>query len=202
LSTFVNGRAFGTLAKLEVSSFLFESLTDQTRIKGIGTLSNLHDLDNFEYRLDLTDARVAMSDIKEVVYELDSVSAIQSIEFADLSGQLNGSLNDVSFDGDLDANPGHFAGHMFLDFTEGVDVMQYDLEGDLQQWDLGMLTGSGVDAQIDESHVLLTGVGIDPQQIELDLDLQLKQYAIMGRSLKNVDVKTIIDGDRLELTVN
>lgn len=202
LSTFVNGRAVGTLAKMDVSFFLFESLTDQTRIKGNGTLVNLHDLDNFEYRLDLTDARVAMSDIKEVVYELDSVSAIHSVEYADLSGQLNGSLNDVSFDGDLDANPGHFAGHMFLDFTDGVDVMQYDMEGDLQQWDLGMFTGNSVDAQINESHVLLTGTGIDPKQIELDLDLQLKQYAVLGRTLKNVDVKSLIDGDRLEVTCN
>jgi hypothetical protein len=102
LSTFVNGRAVGTLAKMDVSSILLESLTDQTRIKASGSLSNLHDLDNFEYRLDLTDARVALSDLKQVVYELDSIAAIESVEAADISGQLSGSLNDVTFDGDLD----------------------------------------------------------------------------------------------------
>lgn len=201
LSTFVNGRAVGTLAKLEVSNFLFESLTDQTRIKGSGTLANLHDLDHFEYRLDLADARVSLADLKEVVYELDSVTAIQQIEAADITGQLNGSLSTVSFDGDLDANPGHFAGHMFLDFTESVDAMQYDLEGDLQGWDVGSLAGGGVDAHIDQSHVLLTGSGISSESVDLDLDLRLQQYAVMGRTFKNVDVTSVIDPDKLSLNL-
>ena len=201
LSTFVNGRAVGTLAKLDVSSMLFESLTDQTRIKGSGTLLNLHDLDNFEYRLDLTDARVALADLKDVVYELDSIPAIQNIEAADFSGQLNGSLTNVSFDGDLDANPGHFSGHLMLDFAESVDAMRYDLEGDLQNWDVGALSGSGVDAHIDQSHVLLTGIGITPENLDLDLDLRLDQYAVLGRTLKDVDVTSVIDGDRIELNL-
>lgn len=201
LPTFVNGRAVGTLAKMEVSSLLLESLTDQTRIKGSGTLSNLHDLDHFEYRLDLSDARVAMADLKEVVYELDSVSAIQTIEAADFSGQLNGSLTNVSFDGDLDANPGHFSGHLMLDFAESVDAMQYDLEGNLQQWDIGALVENGIDAHIDESHVLLTGIGITKDNLDLDLDLQLSQYAVMGRTLHGVDLNSTVDGDQLLLNV-
>ncbi|MEY4466131.1 MAG: hypothetical protein RLZZ465_1761 [Bacteroidota bacterium] len=201
LSTFVNGRAVGTLAKMDVSSILLESLTDQTRIKASGSLSNLHDLDNFEYRLDLTDARVALSDLKQVVYELDSIAAIESVEAADISGQLSGSLNDVTFDGDLDANPGHFAGHLFFDFAEGVDVMQYDLDGDLQDWDVGAFAGNGVDAYIDESHILLTGVGITPEQLDLDLDLQLQQYQVMGRTLKQVNVRSTLDEKSLSMNV-
>jgi len=201
LSTFVNGRAVGTLAKMDVSSILLESLTDQTRIKASGSLSNLHDLDNFEYRLDLTDARVALSDLKQVVYELDSIAAIESVEAADISGQLSGSLNDVTFDGDLDANPGHFAGHLFFDFAEGVDAMQYDLDGDLQDWDVGAFAGNGVDAYIDESHILLTGVGITPEQLDLDLDLQLQQYQVMGRTLKQVNVRSTLDEKSLSMNV-
>lgn len=201
LPTFVNGRAVGTLAKLEVSSLLLESLTDQTKIKGTGTLLNLHDLDHFEYRLDVSDARVAMADLKEVVYELDSLTALETVEAADFSGQLNGSLTDVSFDGDLDANPGHFSGHMMFDFSESVEAMQYDVEGDLQNWDVGTLAGLGIDAQIDQSHVLLTGIGISSDQLDLEMDLQLSQYSVLGRSLKNVDVTGTMDGDQLSFDV-
>ncbi len=201
LSTFVNGNAVGTLAKMDVSALLLESLTDQTRIKGSGTLTNLHDLDNFAYRLDLTDARVSLADLKEVVYELDSVPTLKSIEAVDLSGELNGSLTNVTFDGDLDANPGHFAGHLLVDFEESVDAMQYDLEGDLQNWDVGALAGGRFDAHIDQSHVLLTGIGITPENLDLDLDLQLNQYAVLGRTLKNVDVSGAMDGDRMEFNL-
>ena len=201
LPTFVNAHAVGTLANLKVPSFLIESLTDQTRLKGSGVLRNLHDLDNFDYRLDFEDARFALADIKEIVYELDSVSALNVFEAVDLMGTLTGSLNDVSFDGELDANPGHFAGHFMFDFTESVDQMIYDVEGDMSGWDIGIFAGNGLDASIGNSHLVLTGTGITSELVSAELAWMVKDYQVLGRSLKNVKFSGNIEPSEIAMQI-
>ena len=193
LPTFVNAHAMGTMARLEVPTFLIESLTDQTRLKGSGEVQNLHDLDHFQYQLNFDDGRLSLADVKEVIYELDSVPQLNSIEAVDVLGVLNGSLNDVSFDGDLDANPGHFAGHFLFDFTESIEQMAYDVEGELSGWDVGSLMGGGVDAGIGDAHVLITGGGVSAQTVEAEMELWLKNYSVMGRELSDVKLKGSIE---------
>jgi len=77
---------------LVLKKFAFESLTDQTLLKGDGLLTSLQDLDHFEYRLQLSESRLALADLKEVVYELDSIDVVKKFEAIDLDASVSGGL--------------------------------------------------------------------------------------------------------------
>lgn len=185
LPLFVNAHAEGPLSALVLKKFDFESLTDQTQLKGSGLLSSLQDLDHFEYRLELFESRLAVADVKQVVYELDSVEFVNRFEAFDIGATISGGLTSFGFDGDLDAGPGHFAGHLGLDFPESIDAMSYDLEGKMGQWDLGMLAGNGLDAFVNDANILITGEGLRADLLNTEADIRLMDYTVLGRHLSN-----------------
>lgn len=196
---FVNAKAVGTMAQLNIKNFLIESIADQTRFKGRGGLSNLHNLSNFRYHLDFDEGRLAVADLDDVIYELDSAVAVHKFESFDAVGVLSGSLNDVSFDGDLNANPGQFSGHITLDFTESIQGMSYDVEGDLNGWELGPLLNNKLALGVGQSHLLLTGSGLNSDVLDAELELNLNDYSVMGRPLKNAELTLNLLKDNLEM---
>lgn len=201
LPLFVNAQAKGPLANLILKKFAFESLTDQTQLKGSGILTSLQDLDHFEYRLELADSRLAVADLKQVVYELDSVDFINKFEAFDIGATISGGLTSFGFDGDLDAGPGHFAGHMGLDFPESIDSMSYDLEGKLGQWDLEMFTGNRLDAFVNDANILITGEGLTADLLNTEADILLIDYTVLGRHLTNVQITGEFLKDQCELHI-
>ncbi|MEY4708927.1 MAG: hypothetical protein RIS28_59, partial [Bacteroidota bacterium] len=73
-------------------------------------------------------------------------------------------------------------GHFLFDFTESIEQMAYDVEGELSGWDVGSLMGGGVDAGIEDAHVLVTGGGISAQTVEAEMELWLKNYSVKHRT--------------------
>ena len=136
----------------------------------------------------LSESRLALADLKEVVYELDSIDVVKKFEAIDLDASVSGGLTSFGFDGDLDAGPGHFSGHLALDFPETIDAMSYDLEGRLGQWDLGTFTENGFDASIHDGEILLTGSGLSANQLDAELDFHLMDYQVLGRRLSQVQL--------------
>ncbi|NBX87817.1 MAG: hypothetical protein EBQ97_04800, partial [Bacteroidetes bacterium] len=201
LPLFVNAHAEGPLAALVLKKFTFESLTDQTLLKGSGILTSLQDLDHFEYRLQLEESRLALADLNEVVYELDSIDVVKKFEAVDLDATISGGLTSFGFDGDLDAGPGHFSGHMALDFPESIDAMSYDLEGKLVDWDLGVFTANGLDASINNADILLTGEGLSSANLNTELDLNLIDYQVLGRHLTQVQMTGEFDKGNCHLNL-
>jgi hypothetical protein len=201
LPLFVNAHAVGPLASLVLKKFDFESLTDQTQLKGSGILTSLQDLDHFEYRLQLEESRLALADLNEVVYELDSIDVVKKFEAVDLDATISGGLTSFGFDGDLDAGPGHFSGHMALDFPESIDAMSYDLEGKLVDWDLGVFTANGLDASINNADILLTGEGLSSANLNTELDLNLIDYQVLGRHLTQVQMTGEFDKGKCHLNL-
>ena len=201
LPLFVNTHAVGPLNALVLKKFAFESLTDQTLLRGDGLLTSLQDLDHFEYRLQLSESRLALADLKEVVYELDSIDVVKKFEAIDLDASVSGGLTSFGFDGDLDAAPGHFSGHLALDFPETIDAMSYDLEGRLGQWDLGTFTENGFDASIHDGEILLTGSGLSANQLDAELDFHLMDYQVLGRRLSQVQLTGEFDKGQCHLNV-
>jgi hypothetical protein len=184
-----------------LKKFDFESLTDQTQLKGSGILTSLQDLDHFEYRLQLEESRLALADLNEVVYELDSIDVVKKFEAVDLDATISGGLTSFGFDGDLDAGPGHFSGHMALDFPESIDAMSYDLEGKLVDWDLGVFTANGLDASINNADILLTGEGLSSVNLNTELDLNLIDYQVLGRHLTQVQMTGEFDKGKCHLNI-
>ena len=201
LPMFVNAHAEGPLAALVLKKFAFESLTDQTLLKGSGILTSLQDLDNFEYRLELDDSRLAVADLKDVVYELDSIDFVEKFEALDIGATITGGLTSFGFDGDLDAGPGHFAGHLSLDFPESIDAMSYDVEGKLGQWDLGMFAGNGLDAFVNDANILITGEGLTADLLNTEADIHLIDYTVLGRHLTDVQLTGEFDKSQFHLNV-
>ena len=201
LPMFVNAHAEGPLAALVLKKFAFESLTDQTLLKGSGILTSLQDLDNFEYRLELDDSRLAVADLKDVVYELDSIDFVEKFEALDIGATITGGLTSFGFDGDLDAGPGHFAGHLALDFPESIDAMSYDVEGKLGQWDLGMFAGNGLDAFVNDANILITGEGLTADLLNTEADIHLIDYTVLGRHLTDVQLTGEFDKSQFHLNV-
>lgn len=188
LPLFVNAHALGPLDALVLKKFAFESLTDQTQLKGRGVLKSLQDLDRFEYRLELEDSRLAVADLQDVVYELDSIDFVKKFEALDIGATITGGLTTFGFDGDLDAGPGHFSGHLALNFPESIDAMSYDVEGILGQWDLGMFAGNGLDAFVNDANILITGEGLTADLLNTEADIHLIDYTVFGRHLTNVQL--------------
>lgn len=188
LPLFVNAHALGPLDALVLKNFAFESLTDQTQLKGRGVLKSLQDLDRFEYRLELEDSRLAVADLQDVVYELDSIDFVKKFEALDIGATITGGLTTFGFDGDLDAGPGHFSGHLALDFPDSIDAMSYDIEGILGQWDLGMFAGNGLDAFVNDANILITGEGLTSDLLNTEADIHLIDYTVFGRHLTNVQL--------------
>ena len=201
LPLFVNAHAEGPLAALVLKKFTFESLTDQTLLKGSGILTSLQDLDNFEYRLELDDSRLAVADLKDVVYELDSIDFVEKFEALDIGATITGGLTSFGFDGDLDAGPGHFSGHLALDFPESIDSMSYDVEGKLGQWDLGMFAGNGLDAFVNDANILITGEGLTADLLNTEADIHLIDYTVLGRHLTDVQLTGEFDKSQFHLNV-
>ena len=201
LPLFVNAHAEGPLAALVLKKFTFESLTDQTLLKGSGILTSLQDLDNFEYRLELDDSRLAVADLKDVVYELDSIDFVEKFEALDIGATITGGLTSFGFDGDLDAGPGHFSGHLALDFPESIDSMSYDVEGKLGQWDLGMFAGNGLDAFVNDANILITGEGLTADLLNTEADIHLIDYTVLGRRLTDVQLTGEFDKSQFHLNV-
>ena len=201
LPLFVNAHAEGPLAALVLKKFTFESLTDQTLLKGSGILTSLQDLDNFEYRLELDDSRLAVADLKDVVYELDSIDFVENFEALDIGATITGGLTSFGFDGDLDAGPGHFSGHLALDFPESIDSMSYDVEGKLGQWDLGMFAGNGLDAFVNDANILITGEGLTADLLNTEADIHLIDYTVLGRHLTDVQLTGEFDKSQFHLNV-
>ncbi len=201
LPLFVNAHAEGPLAALVLKKFTFESLTDQTQLKGSGILRSLQDLDNFEYRLELDDSRLAVADLKDVVYELDSIDFVEKFEALDIGATITGGLTSFGFDGDLDAGPGHFSGHLALDFPESIDSMSYDVEGKLGQWDLGMFAGNGLDAFVNDANILITGEGLTADLLNTEADIHLIDYTVLGRRLTDVQLTGEFDKSQFHLNV-
>ena len=201
LPLFVNAHAEGPLAALVLKKFTFESLTDQTQLKGSGILTSLQDLDNFEYRLELDDSRLALADLKDVVYELDSIDFVKKFEALDIAATITGGLTSFGFDGDLDAGPGHFSGHLALDFPESIDAMSYDVEGKLGQWDLGMFAGNGLDAFVNDANILITGEGLTADLLNTEADIHLIDYTVLGRHLTDVQLTGEFDKSQFHLNV-
>ena len=201
LPMFVNAHAEGPLAALVLKKFTFESLTDQTLLKGSGILTSLQDLDNFEYRLELDDSRLAVADLKDVVYELDSIDFVEKFEALDIGATITGGLTSFGFDGDLDAGPGHFSGHLALDFPESIDAMSYDVEGKLGQWDLGMFAGNGLDAFVNDANILITGEGLTADLLNTEADIHLIDYTVLGRHLTDVQLTGEFDKSQFHLNV-
>ena len=201
LPMFVNAHAEGPLAALVLKKFAFESLTDQTLLKGSGILTSLQDLDNFEYRLELDDSRLAVADLKDVVYELDSIDFVEKFEALDIGATITGGLTSFGFDGDLDAGPGHFSGHLALDFPESIDSMSYDVEGKLGQWDLGMFAGNGLDAFVNDANILITGEGLTADLLNTEADIHLIDYTVLGRHLTDVQLTGEFDKSQFHLNV-
>ena len=188
LPLFVNAQALGPLDALVLKKFAFESLTDQTQLKGRGVLKSLQDLDRFEYRLELEDSRLAVADLQDVVYELDSIDFVKKFEALDIGATITGGLTSFGFDGDLDAGPGHFSGHLALDFPDSIDAMSYDVEGKLGQWDLGIFAGNGLDAFVNDANILITGEGLTADLLNTEADIHLIDYTVFGRHLTNVQL--------------
>ena len=201
LPLFVNAHAEGPLAALVLKKFTFESLTDQTLLKGSGILTSLQDLDNFEYRLELDDSRLAVADLKDVVYELDSIDFVNKFEALDIGATITGGLTSFGFDGDLDAGPGHFSGHLAFDFPESIDAMSYDVEGKLGQWDLGMFAGNGLDAFVNDANILITGEGLTADLLNTEADIHLIDYTVLGRHLTDVQLTGEFDKSQFHLNV-
>ena len=201
LPLFVNAHAEGPLAALVLKKFTFESLTDQTQLKGSGILTSLQDLDNFEYRLELDDSRLALADLKDVVYELDSIDFVKKFEAFDIGATITGGLTSFGFDGDLDAGPGHFSGHLALDFPESIDAMSYDVEGKLGQWDLGMFASSGLDAFVNDANILITGEGLTADLLNAEADIHLIDYTVLGRRFTDVQLTGEFDKSQFHLNV-
>jgi hypothetical protein len=201
LPLFVNAHAEGPLASLVLKKFTFESLTDQTLLKGSGILTSLQDLDNFEYRLELDDSRLAVADLKDVVYELDSIDFVKKFEALDIEATITGGLTSFGFDGDLDAGPGHFSGHLALDFPESIDSMSYDVEGKLGQWDLGMFAGNGLDAFVNDANILITGEGLTADLLNTEADIHLIDYTVLGRHLTDIQLTGEFDKSQFHLNV-
>ena len=201
LPMFVNAHAEGPLAALVLKKFTFESLTDQTLLKGSGILTSLQDLDNFEYRLELDDSRLAVADLRDVVYELDSIDFVEKFEALDIGATITGGLTSFGFDGDLDAGPGHFSGHLALDFPESIDAMSYDVEGKLGQWDLGMFAGNGLDAFVNDANILITGEGLTADLLNTEADIHLIDYTVLGRHLTDVQLTGEFDKSQFHLNV-
>ena len=201
LPLFVNAHAEGPLAALVLKKFTFESLTDQTLLKGSGILRSLQDLDNFEYRLELDDSRLAVADLKDVVYELDSIDFVENFEALDIGATITGGLTSFGFDGDLDAGPGHFSGHLALDFPESIDSMSYDVEGKMGQWDLGMFAGNGLDAFVNDANILITGEGLTADLLNTEADIHLIDYTVLGRRLTDVQLTGEFDKSQFHLNV-
>ena len=201
LPLFVNAHAEGPLAALVLKKFTFESLTDQTLLKGSGILTSLQDLDNFEYRLELDDSRLAVADLIDVVYELDSIDFVKKFEALDIGATIIGGLTSFGFDGDLDAGPGHFSGHLAFDFPESIDAMSYDVEGKLGQWDLGMFAGNGLDAFVNDANILITGEGLTADLLNTEADIHLIDYTVLGRHLTDVKLTGEFDKSQFHLNV-
>jgi len=201
LPLFVNAHAEGPLAALVLKKFTFESLMDQTLLKGSGILTSLQDLDNFEYRLELDDSRLAVADLKDVVYELDSIDFVKKFEALDIGATITGGLTSFGFDGDLDAGPGHFSGHLAFDFPESIDAMSYDVEGKLGQWDLGMFAGNGLDAFVNDANILITGEGLTADLLNTEADIHLIDYTMLGRHLTDVQLTGEFEKSQFHLNV-
>jgi hypothetical protein len=201
LPLFVNAHALGPLDALVLKKFAFESLTDQTQLKGRGVLKSLQDLDRFEYRLELEDSRLAVADLQDVVYELDSIDFVKKFEALDIGATITGGLTTFGFDGDLDAGPGHFSGHLALDFPDSIDAMSYDVEGILGQWDLGMFAGNGLDAFVNDANILITGEGLTADLLNTEADIHLIDYTVLGRHLTNVQLTGEFDKSQFHLNV-
>ena len=201
LPLFVNAHALGPLDALVLKKFTFESLTDQTQLKGSGILTSLQDLDNFEYRLELDDSRLALADLRDVVYELDSIDFVKKFEALDIGATITGGLTSFGFDGDLDAGPGHFSGHLALDFPESIDSMSYDVEGKLGQWDLGMFAGNGLDAFVNDANILITGEGLTADLLNTEADIHLIDYTVFGRHLTDIQLTGEFDKSQFHLNV-
>lgn len=201
LPLFVNAHALGPLDALVLKKFTFESLTDQTQLKGSGILTSLQDLDNFEYRLELDDSRLALADLQDVVYELDSIDFVKKFEALDIGATITGGLTSFGFDGDLDAGPGHFSGHLALDFPESIDSMSYDVEGKLGQWDLGMFAGNGLDAFVNDANILITGEGLTADLLNTEADIHLIDYTVFGRHLTDIQLTGEFDKSQFHLNV-
>lgn len=151
-------------------------------------MKSLQDLDRFEYRLELEDSRLAVADLQDVVYELDSIDFVKKFEALDIGATITGGLTTFGFDGDLDAGPGHFSGHLALDFPDSIDAMSYDIEGILGQWDLGMFAGNGLDAFVNDANILITGEGLTSDLLNTEADIHLIDYTVFGRHLTNVQL--------------
>lgn len=201
LPLFVNAHALGPLDAVVLKKFTFESLTDQTQLKGSGILTSLQDLDNFEYRLELDDSRLALADLRDVVYELDSIDFVKKFEALDIGATITGGLTSFGFDGDLDAGPGHFSGHLALDFPESIDSMSYDVEGKLGQWDLGMFAGNGLDAFVNDANILITGEGLTADLLNTEADIHLIDYTVFGRHLTDIQLTGEFDKSQFHLNV-
>ncbi len=201
LPLFVNAHALGPLDALVLKKFTFESLTDQTQLKGSGILTSLQDLDRFEYRLELEDSRLAVADLQDVVYELDSIDFVKKFEALDIGATITGGLTTFGFDGDLDAGPGHFSGHLALDFPESIDSMSYDVEGKLGQWDLGMFAGNGLDAFVNDANILITGEGLTADLLNTEADIHLIDYTVFGRHLTDIQLTGEFDKSQFHLNV-
>lgn len=203
LPLFVNAHAIGSLNDLALRKFDIKSLTDDTRLRGIGRIKNLGELDNFHYELQLTESRLAMTDAQRVVYEIDSMDLPSKIGVAQFDGLLQGGLTDLAFDGRLSTISGSFDGQFALDMgVEAESILSYQILGGLEGIDLGLLTSAAIDGNLVSGNIDAKGQGFAANNMDLKAVLGFSNYSISGRGFSDIELKMEVVRDEMQLWVD
>ncbi len=195
----VDLNAVGTLSNLQLTHFSFATEPQKTLLKGVGRISSLESLSAMRYELDFAESQLAMDDIVGLIKDLDSITQLKNFPLSTIQGKLSGSLNELKFDGLVNANPGECLGNFVLQFKDNGDISNFGASGSLSTFDLSRIGGDRLGLTINQASFALNGILRAPNDLQADLNLDIQKISGIGRSMDDVKIRVLASQDTIDL---
>ncbi|GAB3807644.1 hypothetical protein GCM10028819_44910 [Spirosoma humi] len=193
-----NAQATGTLASLNLPRLEFDMLSG-TKIRASGRLTNVTDPDHIGVDMTVQQAVTSLADINKLAPKGSIPSSIALPPSLQLTGKIQGQLNDLVLDAKLNTAWGTaaFDGKL-TGFVAGknqtykgtLDLNDFDAGKWLKQPEtIGKVTGR---ATVD-------GRGIDPKTLSTRFDLAVQSAELSGYTYQNLDAEGNLANGNLNL---
>ncbi len=191
----VNAEVRGPLSNLRAKYFHAVS-GNGTNLKlkyGLIGLPNVPQLLNsFEFDRSV----IAMSDLQEIMPELDLPKTVVGVGLVNLNGKLDVPMGSLSWDGDIKTDMGHMNGLMELDYANEKLPLKYMLNVNIDSvnW-LHFLPQASFLGKANMG-VYVKGSGFD-EHASLEYDITTSSYTLNKRKFKKASVDGRLDNGKL-----
>lgn len=194
----VNTQLRGTLADLRIPTAELAMLSG-TSLKMSGRFTNVTVPDRLSLDITLREARTNRADLNKLLPKGTLPTSVALAPQLNLTGRIQGTLNNLTTDARLATNWGAAAFDGTLrNFYAGAN-QAYQGKATLTRFDAGKWLGDPKQFGVVTARAAVNGRGIDPKTLSTNFRAVVDEAGLLGYSYKNADVSGTLSGGMLTL---